>query len=67
MFEINWKKFTVNVIIGYVISWAYFFITLPLFYLVLGKVTGTILNYGISWLVWLGATYYLHKYYPKWG
>jgi hypothetical protein len=65
MLEINLKQFTINIVIGYLISWAYFFITLPLFIILLGKFNGSIINYGLSWLLWIGVTYYLHKKNPK--
>lgn len=50
--EIDWKGLTVGFVLGYAISWAYFFLTLPIFIHFLGKINGTIINYGVSWLLW---------------
>lgn len=60
--EIDWTELTISVIIGYVISWAYFFLTLPIMIKFVGKITGPIVNYGISWIVWLFVTILIKKY-----
>jgi hypothetical protein len=60
--EIDWTELTVSVIIGYAISWAYFFLTLPLMIKLIGKITGSIVNYGISWIVWIAVTIIIKKY-----
>ena len=54
-----------NVVIGYVVSWIGFLLLLPIFIGIFGKITGPILNYGLSWIVWLIAAYYLHKLNPN--
>ena len=63
--EINWKKFTVNVILGYVISWVYFLGTLTYVQRIFGKANGTIINYGLSWAVWFIAFDALHTLNPS--
>lgn len=45
----DWKKLTLNVIVAYAISWAYFFLTLTLSHTMFGKVNGTLINYMLSW------------------
>jgi hypothetical protein len=55
-FKIDWGKLSLGFILGYLISLAYFLITLPIFISWLGKLNGTIVNYGISWLVWILIT-----------
>lgn len=68
MFELlnifDWKKFTINVIIGYIISWLYFFISLPSLQSIFGKVTGSIINYSISVVVLIMVIYFLQIYNP---
>jgi hypothetical protein len=59
--DIDWTRLGLGVILGYAISWVYFFLTLPIFMKLLGKINGTVINYGISWLVWIVATYYTHS------
>ena len=54
--EIDWTELTVSIIIGYAISWAYFFLTLPIMIKFIGKIVGPIVNYGISWIVWIIVT-----------
>ncbi len=55
------KGLLANVGISYVISWAFFFITLPLFVSFFGKVTGTALTYGVSWGIMLLVIYIFEK------
>lgn len=64
MFEIDWKKFTVNVVIGYVISWLYFLVFLIFFRKVFGKVNGVFVAYLTSWLVWILTAYILQSMNP---
>jgi hypothetical protein len=59
--NINWSRLGLGVILGYAISWVYFFVTLPIFMKLLGKVNGTIINYGLSWLIWIVVTYVIHS------
>jgi hypothetical protein len=63
--NINWTKLGLGVILGYAISWAYFFLTLPILIKLLGKVNGTIINYGLSWIVWIIGTYLIHYFTQK--
>lgn len=55
--DIDIIRLGVGIILGYAISWVYFFLTLPIFMKILGKINGTIINYGLSWLVWILVTY----------
>ena len=64
MFEIDWKKFTVNVVIGYAVSWIYFLVSLALFRKIFGKVNGVFVAYLTSWLVWILTAYLLHSMNP---
>jgi hypothetical protein len=50
-------------LIAYVISWVYFFVTLPLVVRLVGgnKTAGVALNYGISWALMLAVLYALQK------
>lgn len=50
--EINWKRFTVNVVIGYAASWIYFLGTIKIVQTLFGKMNGAFINYGLSWIVW---------------
>ena len=63
--EFNWKRFTINIVLGYIISWLYFFLALPFFTLLFGKVQGATINYLISWIIWFVAYNALNKLYPK--
>ena len=62
--DIDWSRLGLGVILGYAISWVYFFLTLPFLMKLLGKVNGTIINYGLSWLVWIVVTYATHSTAP---
>jgi hypothetical protein len=59
--DIDWSRLGLGVILGYAISWVYFFLTLPFFMKFLGKVNGTVINYGLSWFVWILVTYATHS------
>jgi hypothetical protein len=61
---IDWKKFTVNAIIAYMVSWGYFFLSMVFVRRVLGKVNGVIVNYFISWGIMILAFYVLTKINP---
>lgn len=61
---IDWKNLTVNGIIGYIISWTYFFITLNTFQKVFGKINGTVINYSASWLIWIISVFIINKINP---
>jgi hypothetical protein len=58
---INWKKFTITVIIGYAVSWIYFLVSLALFRNIFGMVKGAAIAYLSSWLVWILTAYLLHS------
>ena len=58
---IDWKKLTVNVIIGYAVSWIYFLVSLALFRKTFGIVNGGIIAYLSSLLVWILTAYLLHS------
>jgi len=58
---IDWKQLTVNVIIGYAVSWIYFLVSLALFRKTFGTVKGTAIAYLSSWLVWILTAYLLHS------
>jgi hypothetical protein len=62
--DLNWSRLGLGVILGYAISWVYFFLTLPFLMKLLGKINGTIINYGLSWLVWIVVTYATHSTAP---
>lgn len=59
--NIDWSKLGLGIILGYAISWVYFFLTLPILIKLLGKINGTIINYGLSWLLWIIVTYIIHS------
>jgi hypothetical protein len=61
----DWRSLTINALIGYVISWLYFFMALPIFQTLFGKVKGTAVNYGVSWIVWIIAIHALTVLYSK--
>lgn len=60
--NIEWSELTISIILGYAISWAYFFITLPLMINIFGKINGSIINYGISWIIWIIISIAIKKY-----
>jgi hypothetical protein len=60
----DWKELTMNAVIGYGLSWAYFFTTLSFFQARFGKYRGPFINYWISWGVWASATAFLQLYNP---
>lgn len=62
---IDFKKLTVNVLIGYTLSWIYFLGTLLYFQKIFGKMKGLSINFGLSWIVWFIISYSLHKLNPK--
>ncbi len=65
MLEIpDWKALGVNTAVGYVGSWLLFFVLLKPFMLAFGKIKGAALNYGFSWLTWLGIRYVMQLYNP---
>lgn len=62
--EIDIKKLSFNTLMAYLISWGYFFISLPFVTKVLGIVRGTTINYLISWGIMLVAIYFLQTVPP---
>ncbi len=63
--SINWSKFTVNIILGYGVSWIYFFLTASIFTNLFGKVQGYTINYIISWMIWILAVKWLYIMFPN--
>jgi hypothetical protein len=53
------KKVVLGLGVGYIVSWLYFFLTLPLFIKVLGKARGAFVNYIMSWVVWIIVGYFV--------
>jgi hypothetical protein len=58
--QIDIKKLSINTALSYLLSWSYFFITLPFMTKVFGLVKGTTINYFISWGFMLVIMYLLH-------
>lgn len=56
---IDIKKLSVNTIIAYVISWGYFFLSLPFMTKLVGIARATTLNYLISWGIMISIIYVL--------
>ena len=56
------QKLFAYVGIAYFISWGFFFVTLPLFVSFFGKVKGSVVAYGVSWLVMLAVPAFIQKY-----
>jgi hypothetical protein len=50
-----------HTIISYVVAWAYYFITLPLFMRWFGNWNGKVINYIVSWILMLGVIAVLQK------
>lgn len=61
MISFDWSQLTFSVFLGYAISWAYFFLTLSAANRLLGPVYGPALNYAISWIVWMVASYAIKR------
>ena len=60
-------KLGVNAVIGYMVSWAFFFLTLPVFTAVLGKAKGVFADYMVSWGLLLVVMYVLTVVHPEAG
>jgi hypothetical protein len=63
--SIDWSKFTINVILGYGVSWVYFFLTASIFIKLFGKAQGYTINYIISWMIWIVAVKLLYTMFPN--
>jgi hypothetical protein len=61
---LDWKALGVNTVIGYVVSWGLFFVLLRPFAAAFGTVQGAALNYGFSWVTWIGITWALQVFNP---
>ena len=61
----SFLKLSTYAIISYIISWLYFLITLPLFIAFFGKVKGSAINYGISWILMIVVVYILQRFGEK--
>ena len=60
----SWSIYEIatNVGISYFIAWAFFFVTLPLFVSIFGKVKGSVVAYAVSWLFMLGLIWFIENY-----
>jgi hypothetical protein len=43
-------KYSTYAFIAWVLSWVFFFVTLPVMVIIFGKVRGAAINYAISWV-----------------
>ena len=50
-----------SIVLGYALSWGYFFLTLRALQAVVGKATGLFLNYLFSYAIWVAFSYVLAK------
>ena len=57
-------KLSINALIGYIVSWLVFLLTLPIFIRIFGRVKGATIDYIVSWGVLLGIMYILTVIYP---
>jgi hypothetical protein len=55
-------QLSTNAIISYAISWGFFFLTLPIFIHLFGKVKGSIIDYGVSWFIMFVIIYLLQRF-----
>ncbi len=55
------RDLTIGVSGGYILSWVIFFILLPVFITIFGKVKGTAINYALSWVVWIVSSWYIKQ------
>ena len=62
--EIDWSQLGIGAVLGWAISWGVFFLTLPLFIKYMGKINGPLVNYGMSYIVWIAATFAIHQAIP---
>lgn len=53
----DWSQLTISTFLGYAVSWAYFFLTLSAANRLLGPVYGPSVNYAVSWIVWIAASF----------
>jgi len=58
----NLEEFATNVGISYFISWGFFFLILPVFIMIFGRVKGAAIAYGVSWIFMLGVAGFIEKY-----
>lgn len=61
----NYKKITINIIIGYIISWLYFLVTTSFIQRLIGKSEGILINYGLSCIIWVVIFHSLHTLNPN--
>jgi hypothetical protein len=59
---IDLSKLSFSIFLGYAISWAYFFLTLSAANRLLGPVYGAAINYVLSWIVWIVASYCIKQF-----
>ncbi len=55
----DWIHDSLDIVIGYIVSWTYILVFLSYFQRVFGKSLGILLVYGTSWIVWFGVTYFM--------
>lgn len=65
MFGPTLNKHIVNLVIGYIISWGYYILTLPFFASKFGKISGPTINYFVSWGLLLVIFYILSIVDPE--
>ena len=57
----SWAKLSWHLLIGYGLSWLYFFCTVRIFTSLFGNIFGAALNYGISWILLIVVVFALQK------
>lgn len=50
-------KLGLGAAIGYGLSWLFFFVSLPIFIRIFGRINGTAIDYMVSWGLLLGIMY----------
>lgn len=57
----EWKQQSINIGIGYVLSWIYALVVLSFFKRMFGLTKGILIAYGSSFLVWYAVLYFLNQ------
>jgi hypothetical protein len=57
----EWKQESINIGIGYLLSWVYVLLVLSFFQRMFGKTKGILVAYGSSFLVWYAVLYILNQ------
>ena len=58
---VDWKQDSINVAIGYIVSWVYVLAVLSCFQRMFGTAKGILIAYGSSFLVWYAVLYRLKQ------